>query len=138
MPSCLSCGRADEESASAAATVASSSTMAAAPAAAGPRFETLAVHAGQVPDPATNSRAVPIYATTSYVRARARLPPRARTNRARAALVRDMPLCACAPAARACGENASAQRAQPRACCARGAFSVWACSGTPLRGQRGR
>jgi O-acetylhomoserine (thiol)-lyase len=29
--------------------------------------ETLAVHAGQVPDPATNSRAVPIYATTSYV-----------------------------------------------------------------------
>jgi len=29
--------------------------------------ETLAVHAGQLPDPATNSRAVPIYATTSYV-----------------------------------------------------------------------
>jgi O-acetylhomoserine (thiol)-lyase len=29
--------------------------------------DTLAVHAGQVPDPATNSRAVPIYATTSYV-----------------------------------------------------------------------
>ncbi len=29
--------------------------------------ETLAIHAGQVPDPATNSRAVPIYATTSYV-----------------------------------------------------------------------
>lgn len=28
---------------------------------------TLAVHAGQVPDPATNARAVPIYATTSYV-----------------------------------------------------------------------
>ncbi len=28
---------------------------------------TLAVHAGQEPDPATNSRAVPIYATTSYV-----------------------------------------------------------------------
>ncbi|MGB5694460.1 MAG: O-acetylhomoserine aminocarboxypropyltransferase/cysteine synthase [Polyangiales bacterium] len=28
---------------------------------------TLALHAGQVPDPATNSRAVPIYATTSYV-----------------------------------------------------------------------
>jgi hypothetical protein len=25
------------------------------------------VHAGQMPDPATNSRAVPIYATTSYV-----------------------------------------------------------------------
>jgi O-acetylhomoserine (thiol)-lyase len=29
--------------------------------------ETLAVHAGQVPDPATNARAVPIYATTSYL-----------------------------------------------------------------------
>ena len=29
--------------------------------------ETLAVHAGQEPDPATNSRAVPIYQTTSYV-----------------------------------------------------------------------
>ena len=29
--------------------------------------DTLAVHAGQVPDPATNARAVPIYATTSYV-----------------------------------------------------------------------
>jgi O-acetylhomoserine (thiol)-lyase len=29
--------------------------------------DTLAIHAGQVPDPATNSRAVPIYATTSYV-----------------------------------------------------------------------
>jgi len=28
---------------------------------------TMAVHAGQVPDPTTNSRAVPIYATTSYV-----------------------------------------------------------------------
>ncbi|HEB91637.1 MAG TPA: O-acetylhomoserine aminocarboxypropyltransferase/cysteine synthase [Deltaproteobacteria bacterium] len=28
---------------------------------------TLAVHAGQEPDPVTNSRAVPIYATTSYV-----------------------------------------------------------------------
>lgn len=28
---------------------------------------TLAVHAGQVPDPTTNARAVPIYATTSYV-----------------------------------------------------------------------
>jgi O-acetylhomoserine (thiol)-lyase len=28
---------------------------------------TRALHAGQVPDPATNSRAVPIYATTSYV-----------------------------------------------------------------------
>ncbi|KAI7867957.1 Cys/Met metabolism PLP-dependent enzyme-domain-containing protein [Spinellus fusiger] len=31
------------------------------------RFETLQVHAGQVPDIATHSRAVPIYATTSYV-----------------------------------------------------------------------
>ncbi|KAJ1878716.1 hypothetical protein LPJ57_003258, partial [Coemansia sp. RSA 486] len=31
------------------------------------RFETLALHAGQVPDPATNARAVPIYHTTSYV-----------------------------------------------------------------------
>ncbi|EAQ83931.1 hypothetical protein CHGG_10335 [Chaetomium globosum CBS 148.51] len=31
------------------------------------RFETLQLHAGQEPDPATNSRAVPIYATTSYV-----------------------------------------------------------------------
>ena len=30
-------------------------------------FETLALHAGQEPDPATNSRAVPIYQTTSYV-----------------------------------------------------------------------
>ncbi len=31
------------------------------------RPETLALHAGQTPDPATNSRAVPIYQTTSYV-----------------------------------------------------------------------
>ena len=31
------------------------------------RIETLAVHAGQVPDPTTNSRAVPIYQTTSFV-----------------------------------------------------------------------
>ncbi|KOF57610.1 MULTISPECIES: O-acetylhomoserine aminocarboxypropyltransferase/cysteine synthase family protein [Clostridium] len=30
-------------------------------------FETLQVHAGQVPDPTTGSRAVPIYQTTSYV-----------------------------------------------------------------------
>ncbi|KAF5861954.1 Homocysteine synthase [Aspergillus alliaceus] len=30
-------------------------------------FETLQLHAGQKPDPTTNSRAVPIYATTSYV-----------------------------------------------------------------------
>jgi O-acetylhomoserine (thiol)-lyase len=29
--------------------------------------DTLALHAGQVPDPTTNARAVPIYATTSYV-----------------------------------------------------------------------
>ncbi len=29
--------------------------------------ETLALHAGQVPDPVTNSRAVPLYQTTSYV-----------------------------------------------------------------------
>jgi O-acetylhomoserine (thiol)-lyase len=31
------------------------------------RFETLQLHAGQSPDPTTNSRAVPIYQTTSYV-----------------------------------------------------------------------
>lgn len=31
------------------------------------RFETLQLHAGQVPDAATKSRAVPIYQTTSYV-----------------------------------------------------------------------
>ncbi len=31
------------------------------------RFETLQLHAGQEPDKATNSRAVPIYQTTSYV-----------------------------------------------------------------------
>ncbi len=31
------------------------------------RFETLQLHAGQQPDPATNARAVPIYQTTSYV-----------------------------------------------------------------------
>lgn len=31
------------------------------------RPDTLAIHAGQAPDPATNARAVPIYATTSYV-----------------------------------------------------------------------
>ncbi len=30
-------------------------------------FETIALHGGQVPDPATNARAVPIYQTTSYV-----------------------------------------------------------------------
>jgi O-acetylhomoserine (thiol)-lyase len=32
-----------------------------------PGFDTLALHAGQSPDPATGARAVPIYATTSYV-----------------------------------------------------------------------
>ncbi len=30
-------------------------------------FETIALHGGQEPDPATNARAVPIYQTTSYV-----------------------------------------------------------------------
>lgn len=30
------------------------------------RYETLAIHAGQVPDPATLARAVPIYRTTAY------------------------------------------------------------------------
>jgi O-acetylhomoserine (thiol)-lyase len=30
-------------------------------------FNTLAIHGGQVPDPTTNARAVPIYQTTSYV-----------------------------------------------------------------------
>ncbi|MHB9035119.1 MAG: O-acetylhomoserine aminocarboxypropyltransferase/cysteine synthase family protein [Armatimonadota bacterium] len=32
-----------------------------------PGIETVALHGGQVPDPTTNSRAVPIYQTTSYV-----------------------------------------------------------------------
>src|SRR5216683_6849640 len=32
-----------------------------------PGFDTLALHAGHSPDPATGSRAVPIYQTTSYV-----------------------------------------------------------------------
>ncbi len=32
-----------------------------------PRFDTLALHAGQQPDPATGARAVPIYQTTSFV-----------------------------------------------------------------------
>ena len=31
------------------------------------RFDTLAIHAGAAPDPATGSRATPIYQTTSYV-----------------------------------------------------------------------
>ena len=30
------------------------------------RIETLAIHAGQVPDPTTLSRAVPVYRTTAY------------------------------------------------------------------------
>src|SRR5438270_8369365 len=34
---------------------------------AGPYLATLAVHGGQVRDPATNARAVPIYQTTSYL-----------------------------------------------------------------------
>jgi len=32
-----------------------------------PGFDTLALHAGQSPDPATGSRAVPIYQTAAYV-----------------------------------------------------------------------
>jgi len=32
-----------------------------------PEFDTLQLHAGQVPDPTTNARAVPIYASTSFV-----------------------------------------------------------------------
>src|SRR5919107_1602179 len=32
-----------------------------------PHFNTLAIHGGQEPDKSTNSRAVPIYQTTSYV-----------------------------------------------------------------------
>lgn len=32
-----------------------------------PEFETLQLHAGQEPDPTTNARAVPIYATSSFV-----------------------------------------------------------------------
>ncbi|PSQ85930.1 MAG: O-acetylhomoserine aminocarboxypropyltransferase, partial [Bacteroidetes bacterium QH_2_63_10] len=31
-----------------------------------PHYETLQLHAGQEPDPTTNARAVPIYASTSY------------------------------------------------------------------------
>ena len=30
------------------------------------RYETLAIHAGQVPDPATLARAVPVYRTTAF------------------------------------------------------------------------
>ncbi len=29
-------------------------------------IETLALHAGQIPDPATQARAVPVYRTTAY------------------------------------------------------------------------
>ncbi|CCO37697.1 O-acetylhomoserine (thiol)-lyase [Rhizoctonia solani AG-1 IB] len=32
-----------------------------------PEFDTLQLHAGQTPDSATNARAVPIYASTSFV-----------------------------------------------------------------------
>ena len=32
-----------------------------------PSFDTLAIHAGAQPDPATGARATPIYQTTSYV-----------------------------------------------------------------------
>ena len=32
-----------------------------------PEFETLQLHAGQEPDTATNARAPPIYASTSFV-----------------------------------------------------------------------
>jgi O-acetylhomoserine/O-acetylserine sulfhydrylase-like pyridoxal-dependent enzyme len=32
-----------------------------------PEFDTLQLHAGQEPDPTTNARAVPIYASTSFV-----------------------------------------------------------------------
>ena len=32
-----------------------------------PRFDTLSLHAGQAPDPATGARAVPIYASSSFV-----------------------------------------------------------------------
>ena len=38
-----------------------------------PKFDTLSLHAGQQPDPATGARAVPIYQTTSYVFPRHRL-----------------------------------------------------------------
>ena len=31
------------------------------------KFETLCLHGGQQPDPTTNSRAVPVYRTASYV-----------------------------------------------------------------------
>jgi O-acetylhomoserine (thiol)-lyase len=31
-----------------------------------PQFETAQIHAGQVPDPTTGARALPIYQTTAY------------------------------------------------------------------------
>ncbi|MGH7187431.1 MAG: aminotransferase class V-fold PLP-dependent enzyme, partial [Pseudomonadota bacterium] len=37
------------------------------PATPAPRFDTLAIHAGATPDPATGARATPIYQTTSFV-----------------------------------------------------------------------
>jgi O-acetylhomoserine (thiol)-lyase len=37
------------------------------PPAAGPGFDTLAIHAGAAPDPSTGARATPIYQTTSFV-----------------------------------------------------------------------
>ena len=46
-----------------------------------PEFDTLQVHGGQEPDPATNARAVPIYASSSFVfndsQVRPTLAPRA-------------------------------------------------------------
>ena len=42
-----------------------------------PGFNTLAVHAGAQPDPATGARATPIYQTTAYVFDRCSImPPR--------------------------------------------------------------
>ena len=41
------------------------------------KFDTIQLHAGQErPDPATDARAVPIYATTSYVFSRSGAMPR--------------------------------------------------------------
>merc|ERR1712205_32518 len=45
------------------------------------KFETLQVHAGQASDPATNARAVPIYATSSYTIRRALRRKSTRTRR---------------------------------------------------------
>ena len=41
-----------------------------------PGFNTLAVHAGAKPDPATGARATPIYQTTSFVFDESITPPR--------------------------------------------------------------